>query len=172
MSDPDNALVNDVEFMHRLDAGWAGLWDFLGTLTPEQMTSPADAAGWTVKDHLMHLAVWEDGMNAVLAGEPRIDRMRVAESTWDAGDFDAINAEIRVNSLGLRIEEVLAELRRVHEEFRGRAAELSTDDLLRPYSSYQASSTSEDAVVWRLAGNTFGHYEEHIPWMQAIVDNG
>ena len=172
MSDMDNAEVSSEKFMHYLDSGWAELQAFIDGLTPEQMTVPADAAGWTVKDHLMHLAVWEDGMNAALAHEPRVGRMRIDEALWTSGEIDAINAGIHERTRVMSLDAVLAELQRVHSEFRGQVASMNTADLLRPYSEFQANSGSDEAVVWRLAGNTFGHYEEHLPWMRAIVEQG
>jgi hypothetical protein len=172
MTDHDQAEVSVPEFLRRLDAGWADLQAFLNTLTPEQMTKPTDVAGWTVKDHLIHIAVWEDGMNAALAREPRRERMGVPVVLWGGDDYDAINAIIQQRHQDDSLESVLAELVRVHNEFRSRIAALSTDDLLAPYSAYQPESTSTNPIVGSLAGNSFGHYEEHIPWMQAIVDQG
>jgi uncharacterized protein (TIGR03083 family) len=168
----DQPEVTIDEFLRRLDAGWAELDAFIESLTPEQLTGPADAAGWTVRDHLDHLAVWGDSMNAVLRHESRRERMGVDETTWARGDFDEINAEIRRQREHLTLDDVLANLRRMHTEFRAQAAALTTDDLKRPYAEFQADSQSTDWVIWRLAGNTFGHYEEHLPWMRAIVAQG
>ncbi|MBC7872040.1 MAG: hypothetical protein H7Y09_14435, partial [Chitinophagaceae bacterium] len=47
---------------------------------------------------------------------------------------------------------------------------LSDADLMRPYNYYQPESAQAAPIIDRIAGNTFGHYEEHIPWMQAIVE--
>ncbi len=168
MSDQPEVSIN--EFLSRLDAGWGDLTAFISTLTPEQMTVPTDAAGWTVKDHLIHLAVWEDGMNAVLAHESRVERMGVDEATWNTDDFDAINAQIQQQHRDEPLNDVLATLDRVHADFRGRVSVMSTADLLRPYSDFQPGTDRTNPIVWSLVGNTFGHCEEHIPWMQTIVD--
>lgn len=168
----DQSEVSVPEFLGRLDAGWAELQAFITSLTPEQLTVPTDAAGWTVKDHLIHLAVWEDGMNAVLAHQNRRERMGIPAALWGGDDYDAINAVIQQQHHADTLESVLSTLDRVHTEFRSRAAALSTTDLLAPYSDYQPDSSSANPIVGSLAGNTYGHYEEHIPWMQAIVDQG
>jgi uncharacterized protein (TIGR03083 family) len=168
----DQPEVTIEEFSRRLNAGWDQLNAFIGSLSPEQLTGPSDAAGWSVKDHLMHLAVWEDGMNAMLTGQPRSARMRIDEATWQGGDFDAINAVIHEYARDVPLETVLANLRRAHEELHTRLMSLGTTDLLRPRSDFQADSDSGEPVVWLLVGNTFGHYEEHLPWMQAIVEQG
>lgn len=168
MNDTDDVSIP--EFLSQLDAGWAELQAFIASLTAEQLTVPTDAAGWTVKDHLIHLAVWEDGMNAVLARQSRRERMGIPIELWGGDDYDALNAVIQQKHHADSLESVLATLDRVHAELRGRIAALSTTDMLAPYSDYQPDSTSTNPIVGSLAGNSFGHYEEHIPWMQAIVD--
>jgi|GEM_PF-2242113 len=40
---------------------------------------------------------------------------------------------------------------------------------LHTYNHYQPRSTQTAPMIGHIAGNTFGHYEEHLPWMQAIV---
>ncbi|MBC8098629.1 MAG: hypothetical protein H7Y11_04245 [Armatimonadetes bacterium] len=47
---------------------------------------------------------------------------------------------------------------------------LTDADLMRPYQYYATDSTREDPVIRWIVGDTFEHYAEHLPWMQAIVD--
>jgi hypothetical protein len=49
-------------------------------------------------------------------------------------------------------------------------AKLSDDDLKSPVSHWSPGTTHQDWIAWTIVGNTFGHYEEHIPWMKAISD--
>ena len=65
----DNPDVSTAELLSRTKLGWDSLQAYIKSLTPEQLTVPTDPAGWTVKDHLIHLAVWEDGIVAVLPVE-------------------------------------------------------------------------------------------------------
>ena len=169
MADTPPTDISVSEFLRRLDAGWADLQAFLGGLTPEQMTGPADAVGWTVRDHLIHIVVWEDGMNALFEGESRRERMGIPENLWGSDDYDQVNAVIQTSHKGDSLDSVLSELTRVHNAFRAHIAAMSDADLLRPYSSFTPDSTSSNPIVWTLVGNSFGHYEEHLPWMQAIV---
>lgn len=76
-------------------ASWDTLNAYVATLTEAQLTQATDAAGWTVKDHLMHLAVWEDGVWAMLNHQNRREQMGVDEKAWQSWDFDAINASIQ-----------------------------------------------------------------------------
>lgn len=158
------------EFLRRLDAAWADLEADLAGYTAHQMTVPTDAAGWTVKDHAAHLVVWLDGMNAVLTGQPRLPRMGLDDATWQSGDGDAINEAIRRRHRDRPLADVLADLRRVHAEFRGRVAAMADADLVRPYADFQPGSPIADPILGRLVGNSFEHYAEHRPWMRAIAE--
>jgi hypothetical protein len=169
MTDQDQIDVSVPEFLRRLDAGWDALQTFIASLTPDQLTGPADAVGWTVKSHLIHITAWEDGMNAALAHQSRRERMGVPLELWDTDDYDAENEVIQERHRGESLDTVLAELNRVHSEFHARIAALTDTDLMRPSREFASDSTSDSPIIWSLVGNSFGHYEEHLPWMQAIV---
>jgi len=47
-------------------------------LSKEQQLGPKDVAGWNVRDHLTHLAVWADGVAALLL---RREERRATSST-------------------------------------------------------------------------------------------
>ena len=71
----DNTPVTTREMLRRLQNGWDNFQAYLKTLTPDQLTQHKDAGGWRIQDHVMHLAVWEDGMEALLSGQSRQARM-------------------------------------------------------------------------------------------------
>ena len=160
------------EFLQHLDAAWDELQAFIASLTPEQLTVPTDAAGWTVKDHLMHLVVWEDGINALLDGKDRREHMGVDEATWQSRDYYAINAVIQQQHKALALADVLAALQQSHNTFRKHVAAMRDADLQRPYRDFASTSENTQPIIGWLEGDSFGHYLEHIPWMQAIVDQG
>src|SRR5438876_657542 len=78
------------ELLKRMQDGWNNFQAYLKTLSDDQMTKPVDDVGWTVKDHLVHLAACEDGIAALMSGNSGWERMNVDQATWDAGDFDKI----------------------------------------------------------------------------------
>jgi uncharacterized protein (TIGR03083 family) len=165
----DQTVMTKSEFLTALDKGWNDLRAYLETLAPDQMTQPTDTAGWTVKDHLMHLAVWEGGMYALLQGLSRREYMGVEKAVWDSGDFDQINAVIQQRHKDMPLDEVLRTFADVHQRFVGKIESLPEEDLQRPYNSYQPESSRSYPVMQSLMGNTFEHYEEHIPWIDAIA---
>jgi len=167
----DETVMTKSGFLSALDKGWNDLRAYLETLTPDQMTLPTDAAGWTVKDHLIHLAVWEDGMYALLQGLSRREYMGVEKAVWDSGDFDRINAVIQQRHKDMPLDEAMRTLADVHQRFVEKIGTLAEEDFQRPYNSYQPESSRNDPVMQPLMGNTFEHYEEHIPWMDAIAQS-
>lgn len=161
--------INKSELLAAIDKGWRDLNTYIGTLTEAQMTQPIDAAGWTVKDHLMHLAVWEDGVLALLEKQSRRERMGIDAAMWKRWDFDEINAVIQQQHQDKSLAEVLKTHQEIHQRLIDHLQAASEEDLYRPSSFYDPES-SNNALVAHIIGNTFGHYEEHIPWMQAIIE--
>lgn len=160
------------ELTARIEAGWEALQAALGRLTPDQFTGPRSDDGWTVKDHLAHIAAWERSAVAILTGHPRHEALGVDQALYESGGFDAINSAIQSRSAGLSVEEVLTELADGHQTLLAVLAGLGDEDLLAPYKRFQpAADSAEQAlpVVNWIVGNTFGHYEEHIPWIETIA---
>ncbi|MCB9452157.1 MAG: ClbS/DfsB family four-helix bundle protein [Anaerolineaceae bacterium] len=165
----DESVFSKTELLARMRAGWDDQQAYFNTLTPKQFTSLTDAAGWTVKDHVMHLAVWEDGIDALLKSESRPVRMELDEATWNSRDYDHINAVIQQRHQDMPLDAVMQHFQEVHDRLITTIESLSEADLLLPYEHYQPG-TGADKPVWNwIAGNTFGHYEEHRPWIAVIV---
>src|SRR5260221_2531363 len=92
----DQIEVSTQEMLRRMEQGWNNFQAYLNTLTDEQLTTLTDEVGWTVKDHLTHLAVWEDGIEALLKGQLRHERMGLDKPTLASHDYDKMNSIIRV----------------------------------------------------------------------------
>ena len=89
----EQTSMSKQELLQDMQAGWERLQAFIASYSDEQLTGPRDAAGWTAKDHLMHLAVWADSMVAVLNGTPRRDAMQIERQDWVtlAETYDVVN---------------------------------------------------------------------------------
>lgn len=157
------------DLLARIESGWAAFQSYLGTLTPEQMTGPTDAAGWTAKDHVAHIALWERGVSEALAGQNRREVMDVDEATWNTRDYTLINEVLRQQVAGWSLDQVRQQADAIHAEFVARIARLSDSDLTRPYSDFEQGSSNQTPIIAYLMGDTYKHYEEHAPWIEAIV---
>jgi uncharacterized protein (TIGR03083 family) len=173
MSDisPDEPITTENVLRHLVE-GWDALQAFLVPLTDEQLTGPSDAVGWTVRDHLIHLATGDAGIVALLNGTSRIAAMGVDSLTWETGDDDLINDVIRQRYQSLPLPDVLALLRQSHEHLVQKIASMSDADLVRPYQDFDPDSDQTGPVVGWIVGNSFRHYDEHLPWMAAIIKQG
>jgi len=156
-------------------AGYDRLVRFLDSLDDAAQDDPVDAAGWTIKDHVTHLAVWARSMIAVIDGRPRWEAMGVSRELWQTIEdgYDAINADIQQRHRHLSPAEARAALAEAHAALEGRVAALSVAELELPYNHYQPWATGRTAPLHAyVRGNTSEHYDEHRRYMAAIVGAG
>lgn len=165
----EEQVMTKAELLQHMQQGWNDFNAYLKTLTPEQLTRPTDAAGWTAKDHIMHIVVWEDGIDALLSGTSRRERMGLDQATWDSRDFDQMNAVIQQCHKDKSLAEVMQTFQTVHQRLIAKIETLTDADLQRPYKHYQSDSTADKPVIGWVKGNTYEHYAEHRPWIAAIV---
>lgn len=166
----DDGHVTKAELQSRMQQGWDEFTAYLATLSPAQLTGPTDAAGWTAKDHVAHIARWEEGILAALNGQNRREAMGVSEADWESHDYDIINAGIRERDTDKSLDEVMALLRDVHGRLAARIDALTDADLERRYDSYVPGTENDRPIVGYIIGNTYEHYDEHRPWIDAIVN--
>jgi len=168
-----NFPTNKAQFEDHLRDAWAQLQQTLDSLTEAQMTERTDAVGWTVKDHLAHLVVWEQGIIALLNREPRYEAMGVdVETVQRLNEWGVLNQILRVQDQSATLTDVRDRLRRAHEELVAIVASLEPGDLLKTYSHYQPDEPGEDSgepVLRWVVGNSSGHYLEHLPWIQQLA---
>lgn len=163
MSDEINKLLGKIERAYgEVDA-------FLAPLTDAQKTDLTDAGGWSVKDHLIHMAVWEDGIDALLSHESRDARMGFSDAAPKPRGLDNINDAIFRQHKDKTLQQVLDAREAIHTRFLYTLRALPDDALQRPIRDFDAESSSNQPVEGLIVGNTSAHYRKHLGWMQAIV---
>lgn len=157
----------------RLDAVYKRVDQTISTLSHTQLTALRDQQGWTVKDHLAHLVVWERGTLYLLQKLPRYTGLGIDEATYLRHDGDELNLILHKQTRSWSLETVLAAFRRVHQDLALVLAGLSDDDLRQPYSHYQPNEPGEDdgtpILAWVAA--IADHQEEHLGWMTKIASS-
>lgn len=161
-------VVSKVELLQRIERSWASLDELTAGLTDTQLAR-SGADGWSVKDHLAHLAAWNLSLVALLEGRDR----EAALGVWDVPrEADPINDLLHRRHLDLVPDEVRAmELGSRHMVLQALAV-LSDADLSRPYDSFQPndSAPEHDLPVLRwIRGNTDEHADEHAGYIRELI---
>jgi hypothetical protein len=154
-----------------MERDWRALHAHLARLTVQQMTSVHDPEGWAVKDHLAHLAAWEESILVLFQDKPRHQGLGVAEELYASGSFDAVNAAIYEQRKDLSLDQVLSRLQSTHDQLLALVRPLSDDELNRPASSYfrNLSPAERRRLADLVRENTAEHYAEHLEWIEALV---
>jgi uncharacterized damage-inducible protein DinB len=149
------------------------LREFINSLSEAQLTIPTDEAGWTVKDHLVHIAVWQKGVVALLQSKPRFTAMGLSASAVQIHNYDEINETLRQKYADLPMVQVDKMLHEVNARFVALLKGLKVADLAKPYAFYakirKPSETDSQPVFGWIEGNSSHHIQEHLPWMRQIV---
>jgi hypothetical protein len=165
--------MTKAELLADTEQAWAALIAVLDRLTEAQMTTPRDAEGWSVKDHLIHLIFWERSVIFLLKGRPRHEALGVERDLYLKGDDDEINAVIYRQHKERPLGEVLAQLKDTHQQLLQQLQPLADDDLQKAYRHYLPDDPGEGEgpraqdVIY---GNTAAHFREHLPWIEALVN--
>jgi hypothetical protein len=145
---------------------------------PEERLTTPGSDGWSVKDHLAHLAAWQRSLAALLAGAPRHAALGLGKERYDRSDTDQLNEHILVAHRAEPLAAVLAEFRAAHDAVVAHLERMTTADLYRPYRHYQPSEADptdpkNDAPVleW-IAGNSWDHEPEHVDAIRALLAAG
>jgi hypothetical protein len=165
----DAPVMSKSELLGKMQDGWNNFSAYAKSLSVDQLTKPKDAVGWTARDHLVHLVAWEDGTTALLDQQSQRDVMHVDEATWKTGDFDKINAVIQQHYKDVALEGVLKMLEEAHHRLFSKVQSMSDADLQLPYKHFAPHSQRENPIIGWIQGNSYDHYAEHRPWIEAIV---
>jgi hypothetical protein len=160
------------ELRRQMTEGIDRLLSAVDKLESGRVESAADEAGWTIKDHLAHLAVWADGIAALLDHQNRWAAMGLAITDSDraALGVDAINDLVIDRFRNLNTAAARTWLVEAHARVLKALDSFTDEDLLRPYGQFAGpADDAGDAIVGYIASNTFDHYDEHIPWLEAIA---
>ena len=103
---PKPAVTAKAKLLADIERTWAALNAQLGRLSAEQMTVLKDHAGWTVKDHIVHIALWERSVVFYLQGKPRWAALGVDEDLFKSHDYDDANAAMQRQNRDLPLASV------------------------------------------------------------------
>ncbi|HZU76974.1 MAG TPA: maleylpyruvate isomerase N-terminal domain-containing protein, partial [Dehalococcoidia bacterium] len=122
-----------VELVERIRRSHENLDRLCDGLSKEQMARPGPE-GWSVKDHLAHLAAWEQGIAALLQSRPRHAAMGIDRALWETHDTDAINAVLHERDRDRTVAEVRSAVDAAGQDLVAALGRLDDGDLVKPYA--------------------------------------
>ena len=150
-------------FLAHICGGYDRFQARLAPLSEMQLTTPGALGTWSIKDVLAHLTAWHEvgarEYQAIAQGrEPLIE---------PEGDVDQDNARLTEPYRAQSLAQVQAAFRAAYQQVVAAVESLSEADL------FEAGRFPwrEGHALWEgIAYNTFAHYDEHGPALQAWID--
>ena len=132
-------------------------------LNDETLTR-APAGGWSVKDHLAHIAAWERFVLARLAGSSEAEAFDLDAAELMRMNTDGVNAILYRRSRDLLPVRVRDEFRASHQALLDAPAAIDEARLFQ-------SVAEDDPRLWmeKIANDSYRHYAEHRAWIEVLV---
>jgi hypothetical protein len=154
------------ELIDRVQIDWAALEYTVAGLSLHELTTPGPQ-GWSVKDHLAHIAEWESATGAVLARRPQHEGFSLPAD--HPKDLDALNEVLYQRNRDLPIHEVQAKARRAHAEIIAALGRLSDADVGSTIAEYGSDPADDRRLQDKIACDTYAHYAEHVGWIKELL---
>jgi hypothetical protein len=162
-------MTEKAELEELIESSYNELMALIHSLGPSGLAITG-SDGWAVKDHLIHLGAWELSLIGLLESADRPTAMGVPGVEHET---EALNRAVWTLHRDKSPDEAVAFFARTHALLLSTLDSLSDAGLQLPYSHYQPGSignegTERPVVDW-VAGNTYEHYAEHIPWITSLA---
>ena len=160
--------MNKDELRSRIDAAWTEFESAFEGLDEAAFTTPTDAGGWTVAIHLAHIAACERLCARRVEGRADTEQeiLDVSRDEYERMDVDAQNERIRALWTDRPMGEILLEVRSAHRDLLAAIEALEDDRLAADTLPDDPSS----GPLWQnIAGESFEHYEAHLPTVRALA---
>jgi hypothetical protein len=148
---------------------WGGqmIEKIINSLSPQGLAEPGPDGGWSVKDHIAHLATWHGKAVSMMEGTPDYELMGLTKEESDQNDTDGINAIIYQHNRDKTLDQVLQDYRRTQQQVLDVLDAFPEKELMREYPSRTSSDVYhlQDFII----GNTYGHVQEHLEWIDALL---
>jgi hypothetical protein len=136
------------ETLERMDDGWAKFHGRVSSIPNERLEQRLGEGQWTRKQMLAHIATWHD---------LTIDRLSRFAGSGEPADLseheDSINARAARAAEGRTTGEILLSMSDSYRKLRREVSNLSDAQL----------AANEGWAAAIIAGNSYGHYAEHLP---------
>ncbi len=137
-------------------------------LSPEQMTQATDDGGWSIKDHLAHLAEWQRRGLGVIEGRAAWEALDIDRETYQSLDIDGVNDIIFKRYQDTPLNAVLTDFRKTQERVILTLEQMNEDDLDRTIpSDFQEQY---QRIIDLVEANFAGHDREHVEDIRQLAN--
>lgn len=150
------------ELIQRINREYERLQRLIAGVDPGRLAAEPVFNGWTAKDVLAHLAVWQ---SITVTNLFRLERGQpLLYANLDPKKVDELNARFYQELKDWPPERVLADLEGSYRQLINRIRLLSEEELNDPRHFKQLRGRP----LWQLiAEDTYEHYAEHLPALEA-----
>lgn len=149
----------------RIPPAWAALEALIQPISTARLSLPGPE-GWAVKDHLVHIAVWEELISAHLSDGSDAALLGLEPGRYAAMSLQEINDHIHARERARPAAAVPERFRAAHWEVLRVLEGLDEARYRRPYWDDDPSGRT---VMAKVSGDTFLHYDEHRAWIGALL---
>jgi hypothetical protein len=150
------------DLLERIDTAWQPFWEIAAA--PDDVSK--DAAGWTAKDHVAHVAAWERMLVAHLADGSDHEIAGMTPEAYAAASLEEINSRLHERWSNVATPTIARESASAHAALIACLAGLSDERLASPY---WPDETPPRSVEEKVAGDSYLHYAEHMTWITELL---
>ena len=153
--------MDKTTFMNTLQETRAQWEELLAQVEEERMQRPGATGKWSVKDVIAHVMDGERELVQIMH-----THVVTGSELWNLSD-DERNEIVYQQNRERPLHESRSEEQQAYANLLAAAQTLSDDDLNDPHHFQRMP---EEWVPWRIfAGNSFQHYQDHMPALRAWV---
>lgn len=153
-----------------IDTDWARLEASLEGLNEQQLAQVCNEHGWSIKDHLAHIAQWEEILLMMFLGVSYEESMRIPWGKYPI--FNDVNEALRRQWVDFSPGFILNRLNRVHHHLMERLSPLTEEDLQTPvkqfFSSIWIPEYEQRNMTEFIRAHTDTHYRDHAGWIEQM----
>lgn len=156
------------EVLEDIHSARAEIEAIIDQLSPEQMTGATDEGGWSIKDHLAHIAEWQRRGLAIIEGRTSWEALGIDRETWESKDIDEINQIIYERHKDESLREVLTDFRKTQEKVILTLEQMNEDDLDRAIPD--SFNEKYRRVIDLVEANFSGHDRDHVEDIRELAN--
>ncbi|EFH84799.1 ClbS/DfsB family four-helix bundle protein [Ktedonobacter racemifer] len=156
--------TNKAELLEMMECGYTAFEAFLAPLSEAQLTESGVSGDWSLKDILVHLATWQGRAAQILEAAQRNEQPQLTPSIKTDEEVDQFNHATFAANRSRPPVEVKQDFHASYQQILAATEALSEEDLFDPgHFAWMKGN-----ALWTVAkGDTFGHYDEHKPTIEA-----